>query len=341
MTQNFSVFQANLCNIAFLVSLCTTLYYWVNTIFFSQRYKLGFFSLLSVNILLALQLIFRWVESGHFPLSSLYESLLFLGWGICTIYLVIEYVTKNQFIGVLVSPILTFILGFTGFSLPPELQAMKPLVPALQSNWLFMHVSVMMLSYAGLLVGSLMSIAFVVMYTTLAPTSDREKQNDLVNPFQQTARNTEPVFETRLDPEAMLVSMTRDVLSYETDAFSRRSLTASEDHRTAMSTNVLNLFDNISYRTIGIGFCLLTLGILSGAVWANETWGSYWSWDPKETWALITWLTFAVYLHMRFLRGWSGIKPAWIASIGFVLIWVCYLGVNLLGKGLHSYGFFS
>ena len=92
---------------------------------------------------------------------------------------------------------------------------------------------------------------------------------------------------------------------------------------------------------LSIGFCFLTLGILSGAVWANETWGSYWSWDPKETWALITWFTFAIYLHTRLLQGWEGIKPAWIASFGFVIIWVCYLGVNLLGKGLHSYGFLT
>ena len=102
---------------------------------------------------------------------------------------------------------------------------------------------------------------------------------------------------------------------------------------------VLNFLDNLSYRTIGIGFCFLTLGILSGAVWANETWGNYWSWDPKETWAFITWLTFAIYLHTRLIGGWSGNKSAWIASLGFIIIWVCYLGVNILGQGLHSYGF--
>jgi len=101
----------------------------------------------------------------------------------------------------------------------------------------------------------------------------------------------------------------------------------------------LNFLDNLSYRTIGIGFCFLTLGILSGAVWANETWGNYWSWDPKETWALITWLTFASYLHSRLIGGWTGYKPACIASFGFVIIWICYLGVNILGQGLHSYGF--
>ena len=104
------------------------------------------------------------------------------------------------------------------------------------------------------------------------------------------------------------------------------------------TTNLLESLDSWSYRTIGLGFPLLTMGIISGAVWANEAWGSYWSWDPKETWALITWLTFAIYLHVRLTKGWLGTKSAILGSIGFFVVWVCYLGVNFLGKGLHSYG---
>jgi cytochrome c-type biogenesis protein CcsB len=98
--------------------------------------------------------------------------------------------------------------------------------------------------------------------------------------------------------------------------------------------------DNTSYRLIGLGFPLLTIGIIAGAVWANEAWGTYWSWDPKETWALITWLVFAAYLHARITKGWQGRRPALLASLGFGVVWVCYLGVNFLGKGLHSYGWF-
>ena len=102
--------------------------------------------------------------------------------------------------------------------------------------------------------------------------------------------------------------------------------------------SLLETVDTWSYRIIGLGFPFLTIGIISGAVWANEAWGSYWSWDPKETWALITWLVFAVYLHSRLLKGWQGTKAATIGSFGFFVIWICYLGVNFLGKGLHSYG---
>ena len=101
---------------------------------------------------------------------------------------------------------------------------------------------------------------------------------------------------------------------------------------------LLESIDNLSYRTISFGFPMLTIGIIAGAVWANEAWGSYWSWDPKETWALITWLVFASYLHARITKSWQGRKPAIIASLGFIVVWICYLGVNFLGKGLHTYG---
>jgi cytochrome c-type biogenesis protein CcsB len=97
--------------------------------------------------------------------------------------------------------------------------------------------------------------------------------------------------------------------------------------------------DSLSYRTITVGFLLLSVGIVSGAVWANEAWGSWWSWDPKETWALICWLVYAAYLHTRLSRGWQGRRPALVAVAGLVVICVCYIGVNLLGIGLHSYGF--
>jgi len=98
--------------------------------------------------------------------------------------------------------------------------------------------------------------------------------------------------------------------------------------------------DSLSYRTITVGFLLLSVGLVSGAVWANEAWGSWWSWDPKETWAFITWLVYAAYLHTRLVRGWQGRKPALVASAGLVVIAICYIGVNLLGIGLHSYGWF-
>jgi cytochrome c-type biogenesis protein CcsB len=303
--QSFTI-QNNLINISFLLSFLITLYYWIKTIFFFHLKKqpYGFLGFFTINVVLIIELSIRWIKSGHFPLSSLYESLIFLSWGIITLYLIIEKSIKNELIGIVIAPLILFLLGFTSFSLPVELQTIKPLVPALQSNWLFMHVSVMIISYAALLIGSLISITYLIVYLN-QPMST----NPIIN---------------------------KDLIS-ESAVF----LQIPEKTPNLNNTNILELLDNLSYRILGFGFCFLTLGILSGAVWANETWGSYWSWDPKETWALITWLTFAIYLHTRLIYNWEGIKSAIISTIGFVFIWICYLGVNLLGKGLHSYGFFS
>jgi len=98
------------------------------------------------------------------------------------------------------------------------------------------------------------------------------------------------------------------------------------------------LLDEIGYKTIAIGFPLLTIGIITGAFWANVAWGTYWSWDPKETWSLIVWLIYAAYLHARITRGWRGKKAALLSILGFSATLFCYLGVNLILSGLHSYG---
>jgi len=100
----------------------------------------------------------------------------------------------------------------------------------------------------------------------------------------------------------------------------------------------IRVLDDLNYRAIMIGFPLLTLGIITGAAWANYAWGTYWSWDPKETWSLIVWFVYAAFLHARFTRGWVGKRAAWLSIIGFTATIFCYLGVNLFLSGLHSYG---
>jgi cytochrome c-type biogenesis protein CcsB len=100
----------------------------------------------------------------------------------------------------------------------------------------------------------------------------------------------------------------------------------------------VRLLDDINYKAIMIGFPLLTLGIVTGAAWASYAWGTYWSWDPKETWSLIVWFVYAAFLHARFTRGWVGRRSAWLSITGFAATIFCYLGVNLLLSGLHSYG---
>ncbi len=168
-----------------------------------------------------------------------------------------------------------------------------------------MHVTVIMLSYAALLIGSLLSFPILIL--------NRSEQ-----------------------------------LQIRSNSFgigSFRNISSNENSNNLLKVIPIKfsdseLLDNLSYRIITVGFLLLTFGLISGAVWANEAWGSWWSWDPKETWAFITWLVYAGYLHSRITKGWQGRKPAIIAALGLFIIFICYLGVNLLGVGLHSYGWF-
>ena len=185
-----------------------------------------------------------------------------------------------------------------------------------------MHVTVMMLSYASLIVGSLLGILFLILTTGREDEISLQGNSYGSNFSKSTLTNTAFFKE---GPEKIYSNL---MLEDSTTAI------VVKDNR----LNLLESVDNLSYRTISFGFPLLTIGIIAGAVWANEAWGSYWSWDPKETWALITWLVFASYLHARITRSWQGRKPAIIASVGFIVVWICYLGVNFLGKGLHTYG---
>ena len=292
---SFSIWIDILTNTSFtngiyMILLKTMICYWA-CIKFPQLpviSNLCWLGVISSNFLLFLILGLRWIISGYFPLSNLYESLLFLDWCLLFILIIAETKTRTKLLGAILLPIILLIISFASLILPTQMQEAAPLVPALQSNWLMMHVSMMMLSYATLIVGSLLSILFLVI------------QKFTTNKIQVTKQN---------------ITQTKNQL--------------------------LENIDTWSYRTIGLGFPFLTIGIIAGAVWANEAWGSYWSWDPKETWALITWLIFAAYIHARLTKGWVGEKAALLGSIGFVIVWICYLGVNFLGQGLHSYGFLS
>nr|BDB16589.1 cytochrome c biogenesis protein [Nicotiana plumbaginifolia] len=250
----------------------------------------------------------RWISSGHFPLSDLYESLIFLSWSFSLIH-IIPYFKKNVLIlSKITGPSAIFTQGFATSGILTEIHQSVILVPALQSEWLIMHVSMMILGYAALLCGSLLSVALLV----ITFRKNRQlfyKSNGFLN-------------------ESFFLG--ENVLQ-NTSFFSAKNYYRSQ---------LIQQLDYWSYRVISLGFTFLTIGILSGAVWANEAWGSYWNWDPKETWAFITWIVFAIYLHTRTNRNLRGANSAIVASIGFLIIWICYFGVNLLGIGLHSYGSF-
>nr|YP_010428432.1 cytochrome c heme attachment protein [Dicranostigma leptopodum]USN94277.1 cytochrome c heme attachment protein [Dicranostigma leptopodum] len=262
-------------------------------------------------------LVTRWIYSGHFPLSDLYESLMFLSWGFSIIHMVPKIRNHKNHLSAITAPSAIFTQGFATSGLLTEMHQSTILVPALQSQWLMMHVSMMVLSYAALLCGSLLSVALLVITFRKNREIFGQSNHLLIGPLSFD--------EIQYVNERSNVLLNNSFLSFR------------NYHR----YQLIQQLDRWSYRVISLGFLFLTIGILSGAVWANEAWGSYWSWDPKETWAFITWTIFAIYLHIRTNPNFQGVNSAIVASMGFLIIWICYFGVNLLGIGLHSYGSFT
>ena len=270
-------------NISMAIYLIGFLGYLVFTVTKTRFY--GIFA----TLLLALGLLFhsgglvlRWVEThqtgyGYVPLSNMYESLIFFSWTIILVYLILELRYQQKVIGVFVTPFAFLAIALTSI-IPGVESKITPLVPALQSNWLTIHVTTCFFGYASFAVSFGISILYLI----------REKK-DVQKSVQVTWL-----------PSA-------------------------------------STLDEINYKSIVIGFPMLTLGIITGAAWANYAWGSYWSWDPKETWSLITWFIYAAFLHARFTRGWRGKKAAVLSIGGFAAVLFTYFGVNYLISGLHSY----
>jgi cytochrome c-type biogenesis protein CcsB len=251
----------------------------------SQNKMLGTFttSLLTIGMILhSGGLVSRWMEThqtgyGYVPLSNMYESLIFFSWTIVLIYLILEFKYRQKIIGVFVTPFAFLALALTSI-IPGIDSKITPLVPALQSNWLTIHVTTCFFGYASFAVSFGISILYLI----------RDKKG--------VQKEKVPKW---LPPTPIL--------------------------------------DEINYKSIVIGFPMLTLGIVTGAAWANYAWGSYWSWDPKETWSLITWFIYAAFLHARLTRDWRGRRAAILSIVGFTAVLFTYFGVNYLISGLHSY----
>ena len=227
----------------------------------------------------------RWVESykmgvGHAPLSNMYESLVFFAWCIAMFYLFLEHKFKNRLIGAFAVPFAFLSMALASLTSPD----IKPLIPALQSNWLIAHVVTCFVGYAAFAVAAGLGVMYLVRGTNIEKGKEK-------------------------NPDSLLATLPS-----------------------------LKVIDDITHKTIVFGFLWLSAGIITGAIWANSAWGTYWSWDPKETWSLITWFVYAGALHARFTKGWGGKRIAWLAIIGFMSVIFTYYGVNYLLSGLHSYG---
>lgn len=234
-------------------------------------------------------LLVRWRESylihpdfGHIPVSNLYEVFVLFCIITALLYLHYERSFKNKSLGsfalLVISAAVAFILWY---SYSKDAHEIQPLVPALQSYWMKIHVPANFIGYGAFAIAAMTGVAYLI---------------------------SEKYF--------------------------------SKPQAAGMGSRLLplELLDDVMYKCVALGFGFFTIATILGAVWAAEAWGGYWSWDPKETWALIVWLNYAAWLHMRLTKGWRGSVMAWWAIVGLFVTLFAFIGVNMFLSGLHSYG---
>ena len=227
-------------------------------------------------------LMVRWYESyligtdvGHIPLSNLYEVFILFSIITALLYLYYEQYYQNRQLGAFVLPVISAAVAFLlWYTFDREAHHIQPLVPALQSYWMKIHVPANFIGYGAFALAAMVAVAYLLAQ--------------------------------------------KGILSSRLPA--------------------LEVLDDVMYKAIAIGFAFFTIATILGAMWAAEAWGGYWSWDPKETWALIVWLNYAAWLHMRLVKGLRGALLAWWAAVGLVVTVFAFLGVNMFLSGLHSYG---
>ncbi|GAA3405290.1 cytochrome c biogenesis protein CcsA [Paenibacillus hodogayensis] len=349
----------------------------------------------------------RWYAAGHIPVSNMFEFLTFLSMMIALAFVIVYAIYRVAVLGMFAMPVCVIILAYA-LVFPPDIQ---PLIPALQSYWLKIHVTTAAFSEAFFAVGFAAGLMYLLRVVNFKGTSkaDRRERRGVevvifvvftvvafvVTSFVFKGIGYEAKFKqeiTKIDqngkenvttstvdyvlppivkPYNSTVETMKPFLGMEEPLFTSPSwmngINAGRKLNTFLWSLIAGLIlyglvrlilrkqvgaaiqpamngmdpedlDEISYRAIAIGFPLFTLGALIFAmIWAHEAWGRFWGWDPKEVWALITWLYYTAYLHFRLSRGWQGRKSAWMAVIGFVVVMFTNVGVNLIIAGLHSY----
>lgn len=234
-----------------------------------RRFAVAATTLLSAGtIAQTVYLILRWISAGRAPFSNMFESLVLFAWAVVVVYLALQIRHEIPALGLATALLAVLTLAYASTY---QDSTIRPLIPALRSNWLAVHVFTCFLGYGAF------AVAFAASVSYLVGSAAKARQE------------------------------------------------------------IVDALDESTAKTISFGFFFLTVGIIGGAVWANSAWGTYWSWDPKETWSLITWFIYAVFLHCRFMRGWRGKRAVWISVLGFASVIFTYFGVNYLLSGLHSY----
>jgi cytochrome c-type biogenesis protein CcsB len=272
----------------------------------------------------------RGFEAGRFPLANLYESLLWFAWATMGGYLALSTAYGIRQLGWLAS--LTAATMFLyGSWLPANQHEITPLVPALVSYWRQIHVPPLIVSYATFFLGGLAGL--LQLWHARRFASLASLGATIALSATAIALGTYTTVDT-MWLQALFVggSLVGTVAAW----LLLKKVSGAPNVKQAET------YDDVSYRCVAIGFPLLTIGIITGGLWANHAWGSYWSWDPKESMALVTWLSYAAYIHLRIHRECSAEKLSVVAVAGLLLTLLTYLGFNALGfSGLHSYGRFK
>lgn len=331
--------------------------------------------------------ITRWIASGHAPVSNLFEFITAFGMMIVGAFILLYFIYKVAALGLFALPMAIIIIAYASM-FPKEI---APLIPALKSYWLTIHVitaalgeAILAISAVAGLIWLLKNIDFTkkskqrfwieavmflivlvlgfVIATTTFKIMDYKAEFSYVNKEGNAAQmeynmpaifgmnESESITDNAMEPLAEMPPLVNakklsivtwsvifGTILYVLLRLILRRPIAAVLQPFAKKANSQHM-DEIGYRSVLIGFPVFTLGALIFAmIWAHEAWSRFWGWDPKEVWALITWLFYAVYLHLRLTKGWHGEKSAWLALIGFIIIMFNLIAVNLIIAGLHSY----
>ena len=280
----------------------------------------------------------RWYEGhqmgpdiGHIPVSNLYEVFVLFCWLTALFYLYYENVYGTRSLGAFVMLVVSAAVGFLlWYTVVREAHQIQPLIPALQSWWMKIHVPANFVGYGTFAIAAMVAFAYLIKL--------HAAESHWVKLLPLWALGVVLCFE----PVVFRQGKTDGGASYWFVYFGISALVAAGilagRKRIAARLPSFEVLDDVMYKAIAIGFAFFTIATVLGALWAADAWGGYWSWDPKETWALIVWLNYAAWLHMRLMKGLRGAVSAWWALVGLAITTFAFLGVNMFLSGLHSYG---
>ncbi len=317
-----------------------TIFYWISLFAKGERDTFGTIGSRITWVAITLALVgtmTRWFESyllgpdiGHIPVSNLYEVFVMFIWMTSLFYLYYEEQYKTRALGGFVMLVVSAAVGFLlWYTVIREAHEIQPLVPALQSWWMKVHVPANFVGYGTFALAAMVAFAYLI------------KQQAQETKWYKLAPlwllGVALCFEPLAFRQSQVTGSSYWLVYFGISALIVGAILAARK-TIAARLPAFEILDDVMYKSIAVGFAFFTIATVLGALWAAEAWGGYWSWDPKETWALIVWLNYAAWLHMRLMKGLRGTVASWWALAGLAVTTFAFIGVNMFLSGLHSYG---